>query len=193
MRSELKKQIIIILSGSLLLILVSIFIFIFFFLKEISRASVELVDIKKELALFQTKLSGADNLKENYQKIEPDLLRIENSFANFEVPVDLIKFWEQTALNSGIYINIVPISSSADNKDKKYAWGFINFRLSLFGSFEDLLRFLERIEAGPYLIEIKDLSIQKLNSSDLVSKEYPGLSVNGVKAVLTLKVFTASQ
>jgi len=190
MQIDLKKQITVILIGSLATALILFFIFVFFFLKGIKQTSADLVNIKKELFLFQTKLSGEEDVNENYQKIEPDLTRIENSFVNPEVPVDLIKFWEQTALNSGIYINIVPISSSADDKDKKYAWGFMNFRLSLFGSFEDLLRFLERIETGPYLIEIKDLSIQKLNSSDLVSKEYPGLSVNDVKAILTLKVFT---
>jgi len=190
MQIDLKKQITVILIGSLATALILFFIFVFFFLKGIKQTSADLVNIKKELFLFQTKLSGEEDVNENYQKIEPDLTRIENSFVNPEVPVDLIKFWEQTALNSGIYINIVPISSSADDKDKKYAWGFMNFRLSLFGSFEDLLRFLERIETGPYLIEIKDLSIQKLNSSDLVSKEYPGLSVNDVKAILTLNVFT---
>ena len=190
MQIDLKKQITVILIGSLATALILFFIFVFFFLKGIKQTSADLVNIKKELFLFQTKLSGEEDVNENYQKIEPDLTRIENSFVDPEVPVDLIKFWEQTALNSGIYINIVPISSSADDKDKKYAWGFMNFRLSLFGSFEDLLRFLERIETGPYLIEIKDLSIQKLNSSDLVSKEYPGLSVNDVKAILTLKVFT---
>ncbi|MDP2910550.1 MAG: hypothetical protein Q8N58_02070 [bacterium] len=190
MQIDLKKQITVILIGSLAMALILFFIFVFFFLKGIKQTSADLVNIKKELFLFQTKLSGEEDVNENYQKIEPDLTRIENSFVNPEVPVDLIKFWEQTASNSGIYINIVPISSSADDKDKKYAWGFMNFRLSLFGSFEDLLRFLEKIEAGPYLIEIKDLSIQKLNSSDLVSKEYPSLSVNDVKAILTLKVFT---
>jgi len=190
---ELKRQITIILSGSLLAVLVLTFIFVFFFLKGIRQTSAELVNIKKELVSFQTKLSGEEDLKEDYQKIELDLARIENSFVNPEVPVDLIKFWEQTASDSGIYINIAPISSSVDEKDKKYVWGYMNFRLSLFGSFGDLLRFLERIEAGPYLVEIKDLSVQKLSSSDLVSKEYPGLSVNGVRAILTLKVFTVSE
>ena len=190
---ELKRQITIILSGSLLAVLVLTFIFVFFFLKGIRQASADLVNIKKELVLFQAKLSGEEDLKENYQKIEPDLEKIENSFVNSEVPVDLIKFWEQTAMNSGVYINIAPISSSADDKDKKYVWDYMNFRLSLFGSFSNLLRFLERIEAGPYLIEIKDLSIQKLNDSDLVSKEYPGLSANDIRAILTLKVFTASK
>jgi Tfp pilus assembly protein PilO len=193
MQIDLKKQITVILIGSLAAALILFFIFVFFFLKGIKQTSADLINIKKESLLFQTKLSGEEDVNENYQKIEPDLTKIENSFVNPEVPIDLIKFWEQTASNSGIYINIAPISSSADDKDKKYAWGFMNFRLSLFGSFEDLLRFLERIEAGPYLIEIKDLSIQKLNSSDLVSKEYPGLSVNDVKAILTLKVFTESK
>lgn len=190
MQIDFKKQMIMVLAGLLAMVIALIFIFLFFFLKGIKEASADLVNIKKELVLFQSKLSGEDDISKDYQKIQPDLPKIENSFVNPEVPVELIKFWEKTASDSGIYINIVPISSSGDDKDKKYSWDFISFRLNLLGSFEDLLRFLERIEAGPYLIEIKDLSIQKLNSSDLTSKEYPGLSLNDVRAVLTLKVFT---
>lgn len=193
MPTDLKKQITAILSGSLAMVLVLTFVFVFFFLKGIRQTSADLVNIKKELVLFQTKLSGEEDLKENYQRIEPDLARIENSFVDPEVPVDLIKFWEQTASASGVYINIVPISSSIDDKDKKYVWDYMNFRLNLFGSFSYLLRFLEKTEAGPYLIEIKDLSIQKLNDSDLISKEYPGLSANDIRAILTLKVFIGSK
>lgn len=193
MQIDFKKQMIMVLAGLLAMVIALIFIFLFFFLKGIKEASADLVNIKKELVLFQSKLSGEDDISKDYQKIQPDLPKIENSFVNPEVPVELIKFWEKTASDSGIYINIVPISSSGDDKDKKYSWDFISFRLNLLGSFEDLLRFLERIEAGPYLIEIKDLSIQKLNSSDLTSKEYPGLSLNDVRAVLTLKVFTARE
>jgi len=193
MSTNLKRQIAVILAGSLITALFLIFIFLFFFLKGIKQKSAELVNIKKELFLFQTKISGTEDLNKSYQKIEPDLIRIENAFVSSEVPVELIKFWEQTALDSGIYIEIAPISSLADDKNKKYVWDFMNFRLSLFGSFENSLRFLERIEAGPYLIEIKDLSIQNLSSSDLFSNEHPGLSVNDVKAFLTLKVFTASE
>ncbi len=176
-----KREIIIISAVLGLISLVLLLVFVWPLLKSIKNSPLELVNVKKELALFQDKATG--NIKEIYQEVEPNLEKVDQLFIDSQSPIDLIKFWRDRARELNLNINISPLSSSEDEKDY---WNNIVFRLNLTGSFSDFIRFLEKTESGPYLAEVRDLTVRKLSESELV---FEGFSSGAVKADLTLKVF----
>jgi len=186
---NLKKQTIVVLGIFIVIVLILIFVLIYPSLKGLKQASSNFVEIKRELALFHCRAEEIQNLKSDYKEIERDLEKTEGFFVDAGVPIGLIEFWEETALNSGITINIAPISSRSKEDNKKDKWNSMIFRLNSIGSFPDFLRFLEKIEVGSYLIEIEDLSIRKLTSSDIGFDNYKNFSINDVKTILTVKVF----
>jgi len=124
-------------------------------LSGVKKNSQELILAKREFVSFKTKNEEFEQSKEVYRSLKTDLEKIDELFINSDVPVDLIKFWRETAKNSGLLIDISPTSVEAS---ETVLWDYIGFRLSLIGSFSDFLKFLEKIETAPYLIEIQNLS-----------------------------------
>lgn len=170
-----KKQIIIISIVSGIILLILIFLFLFPLLKQVKNSSSEFVEVKKKIALFESRIDGIDRLKTTYDDIKEDLEKTDRLLIDSDVPIELIKFLEGTAAESNLSIRISPSSPKKSDNDR---WDFIGFRLSLEGSFNGFMRFLEKIETAPYLIEVQDLSIKKsVSVSDNVS------------AILIMKVF----
>lgn len=174
---NLKRQLIVIsiFFGIITLILILVFIYPLF--KGAKLNSLELISVKKELALFQDKAGGIEKLKTTYKKIEPDLEKIDQLFIDSEVPVNLIEFLEKTAKGSGLLIKISPTSLKPVEQD---LWNSITFRLTLIGSFTNFLRFLEKTEASAYLIEIQDLFVKRLTEPE---------AFEGVRTTLIIKVY----
>jgi len=124
-------------------------------LSGVKKNSQELILAKRELVSFKTKNEEFEQSKEVYRGLKTDLDKIDELFINSDVPVNLIKFWRETAKDSGLLIDISP--TSVEDSETVF-WDYIGFRLSLIGSFSDFLKFLEKIETAPYLIEIQNLS-----------------------------------
>ena len=152
---DLKRKIIIIsiVFGAVTLSL--IFFVIYPLLTGVKKNSQELILAKKELVSFKTKTEEFEQSKEVYRDLKTDLEKIDELFVNPDVPIDLIKFWRETAKDSGLLIDISPTSLEAS---ETVLWGSMGFRLSLIGSFSNFLKFLEKIETAPYLVEIQNLS-----------------------------------
>ena len=146
-----------------------IYFLIYPLVQGIKRSSQNLVRTKKELTLFQTKVEEVEQAKENYEKLKSNLDKIDKLFIDPEIPIDLIKFWEKTADDSGLSIDISPVSLKPVAAD---SWSSIGFSLILTGFFPDFLKFLEKIETSFYLLEVQ------------------GLTVKDLKADLMVKVFT---
>lgn len=146
-------------------------------LKGIKKNSEELIAAKKDLIMFQGQTEGFERFKKTYQELEPDLKKMDNLFVDPEVPIDLIKFWENTASDSGLLVTISPAIIKAAGTDP---WESMGFQIVLTGSFPKFLKFLEKIEAGPYLAEVQSLVIRK---------QEKGVG-SDVRATLLTKVFT---
>ncbi|GAH90126.1 unnamed protein product [marine sediment metagenome] len=141
--------------------------------KGIEKSSEELITAKKELILSKEEAGKFEQFKEIYKGLKPDLEKINQLFIDQEIPIDLIKFWEKEARDSELSIKISPVFLKAAEIDP---WNSIGFQLRLIGSFPNFLKFLEKIETSPYLIEIQNLTVEKL--------------VQDVSATLTVKVYT---
>jgi len=175
-----KKQIILFWGICLITAFVIIWVFIVPLFGTIRQISIGLAGVKKELIIIHEKTGEIDEAESVCDKIDPDLQKIENLFVDKDVPVKAIEFLENIAVASDLPIEIYPISLS-DYEDE--IWDFVSFRLSARGSYINFRRFLEKMEAGPFLIEIYNLSVREISSNE------DSLS-NNVDTVLTIKVFT---
>ena len=153
----------------------------------IKKNSEELIGVKKELILFKEEIGKFSELREVYAKLEPDLEKTDKLFIDPEVPIDLIRFWENMAADSGLLINISPIDTKTEEGAK---WKSMGFEVTLAGSFPNFLKFLEKTESAPYLIEIQNLTIRKLTGAEIGSQKYEGFSQDDISATLVTKVFT---
>lgn len=183
---ELGKKIILI-SGSFGLIILILFYFgIYFLIKDIKKNSEDFLVEKKEIAVVQAKIENLEHFKKTYGDLESDLEKISNLFVDPKIPIDFIKFLETTASSSGVTIEI---SLTSSKETVRGSWPFLVFQLDLTGSMPNFFKFFEKIEAAPYLIEIKDLSVNRI--SEKKRSEGPSApSLGDISATLTIKVFT---
>lgn len=153
--------------GAIVLLLVAFIISPLF--EQLQRISGEFILAKKELLLSEGEIGKSEQFKERYQKIKSDIDKIDQLFINPEVPLNLIEFWEKTAENTNLFIEISPTSLKSSEQDP---WNSMGFRVNVVGLFPDFLKFLQKMETGPYLIEVQNITVKEA-------------AVN-----LTIKVFT---
>lgn len=132
--------------------------------KEIKNDSNEFIIVKRELVLSEVRARKFEQFKETYGKLEPDLEKIGQLFVDPGVPIDLIEFWEKTARDSELSISISPTSPRTAETAPWYSMGF---QMNLTGSFPNFLKFLEKIERGSYLVEVKNLTVKRLTDENV--------------------------
>ncbi len=161
-----------------------IYFLIYPLFEKVKEKSKEFVSARQELILAQGKTGEVGQLKKLYADLETDLEKTKKLFVDPEVPVNLIEFWEKTAKDSEISISISPIVLKIEETD---SWNSIGFQLVLVGSFPDFLKFLEKIETGPYLIKVQNLTVKKTGEREFGPE---GNKLSLVNIGLLIKVFT---
>ena len=151
---------------------------VFPLLKGIKEDSEEIIALKKDLILFQNKINNFEKAIESYANMESSIERIEGLFIDPKIPIGLIEFWEKIARDSGISIEISPVSLRSSETDP---WNSIGFQLTLTGFSPNFLEFLEKIETSPHLIEIQNLNVKK---TEIEASE------NNVNVILIAKIYT---
>jgi len=159
---------------------------------EIEKNSEYLISAKNNVATLKFQIAEIKNFKNNYATYEPNFEKIDQLFIDPANPVDFITFLEGAASGSGVTSQIsLPPSSQGTQKSGQNS---IVLQLSSKGTFLQMTSFLKKIEAGPYLLEIENLSIQNSdqetnkNSKDKdIHSNYPSREV---EATFSIKVFT---
>ena len=155
-------------------------------LEDIKNYSKEIISQKKEVRILENKIKDIEEFRKNYAKIRPNLEKIETLFTNSEAPIDFISFLEKTSQDCRVSIQIVP---AAITRVSEEPWPSLSFSITLTGSFPNFLRFLEKLQTSPYLTEIRNLSIKRLQDAELKSKEFENLSPGDIQANFLIKVF----
>jgi len=152
-----KNQIITILSiyGALSLLLVVFLIYPLF--NEIIKNSQDLISEKNNIITLETQVKEIENFKENYETYKKDLEKIDNLFIDPDNPVNFIEFLESAASNSGVSLKISSVPTYTESQ--KVTQNFITLQFASTGDFSKILGFIKKIEEGPYLIEITNLTI----------------------------------
>lgn len=155
----------IILAFFVLSALIALFLFLAYFsLQQIQSQAENLVFQKTQLAEIQSKDASLARFQEKRQVYQESLIKIDRLFINQAEPLDFIEFLEEESASSKLAIEITPSLPPS-------------FVLNLQGNPSDFLKFLEKLEKAPYLIEILNLNL--LNSEK-----------NNFKATLSLKVYS---
>lgn len=181
---------------SSLFALASLLLLIFFIWptsKEIEQNSQDLISAKNDIVTLDAQIAETNAFKKNYGNYKPNLDKLDQLFIDPNNPVDFIKFLEDTASVSQItsQISLPPFSQNS----QQAAQNFILFQFASKGSFSGVLDFAKKVEAGPYLIELENLTIQ--NSAVTTSGVSPIAALSALKnyssrtvdATFTIKAF----
>lgn len=153
---------------------------------SIEAASNQLIAERNNLFSLESKIRDLEKFQTEYEKISPDLIRTDSLFVDVELPVDFIRFLEETSQSSSISLKMSPSPPIAVSGDP---WMSSNFQLTLAGPYSSVLRFIDKLENGRYLIGFSSLSFSKLTDMELKSKEFGKFSSGDIKGSISIKVF----
>lgn len=136
-----------------------IFIIIIPLFRQIAEESRSLIMQKNKVAEAEAKIENIHDFMANFRQYQPDLEKIDQLFADIYEPVEFIEFLESGAAAFQLSIEIAPPILKKQEWDN---WQAFEFSLNLKGSFPNFLKFLDTLEATPYLIWPINLSITKL-------------------------------
>jgi Tfp pilus assembly protein PilO len=145
----------------------------------------EIKRLSQELVILKAKIENLKNFKKVYLAISPELEKIDNLFADFELPINFIEFMEKTAKESNLIVKISLLPKPKE-EEKKEDWLILTFQIRTTAPFPRFLSFFEKIENSPYLIKIQDLTITRVPKDPELEGEKEKFEIN---AIITLKVF----
>jgi hypothetical protein len=154
--------------------------------KDIRANSEELILEKQTLTSLEAKIKNIEDFRKNYQETKENLEKTKNLFIKFKAPISFIYFLEKSAQASQIPLEIFP---SQVKENKEGLWSYIVFKIDSASSFPNFLKFLEKLESSPYLIEIHGLTMSKLTEDDLKRERFENYSLGDVNVSLSIKVF----
>lgn len=159
---------------------------IFFFIGELKGLSQSIILQRKVQNLLESRIEDFKGFQKNYSFYYPVFEKIENSFVDKEAPIEFIEFLEKEAKDANLSIKISPL---AVDSGKKETWISMGFQVLLQGNFLNSLRFLERLEQCPWLVEILQVKIEKISENGKIG-EPKNLETNNAQFSLEIKVFS---
>jgi hypothetical protein len=176
---------------SLSIFLLSVFLLIFFIFslfQGIKKQSQNLLTLRQKMVEKEAELKNIQNLKSTEKEINPALEKVEKIFFNEEAPIDFINFLER--ISQDCQISIEKISPILPQKKATSTLSEVDFQIAGFSTFKNAVCFLEKLEFGPYLIQISNLNLSKLTEEELKAKNFQGFSLNDVKLNIVFRVYT---
>lgn len=152
---------------------------------KIKLSSAEFKEKNNLLASYKEK--GGDyleGLRGKHTSLELNILKINESFIGSERAIDFILAVEQAAALINNYQEIKEVISIEE--------GVLSFRVSLWGSFPNLIKFLAQLENMDYFVDLDSLQISKIGERDLTSLAAKGIIAlaGDVKSIIDIKAYT---
>ena len=154
---------------------------------DIRGSSEELLSQKQKISALEKKIENIEEFRQNYKSIGESIEKANLAFATSDAPVNFITFLEQIALNSNVSMEISP---SIPIEELGSEWKYIDFQINSLSSFPNFLKFLEKLESGPYLIEINSLKVSRISEKMIENKAFEQFSAGDAKFVISLKVYS---
>lgn len=133
--------------------------FIWLYIGKIKQGSEDVFLAKSSLSLSEIQEREIEEFKINYENNKEDFQRIDEAIFDAKNPLDFIEFLENSADEENLGIVISPISPSQMSEFKTIA-----VQISVTGDFSGILRFINRLENGHYLISLENLIIKEAAS-----------------------------
>jgi len=142
---------------------------------NIKEQSQEFISQKNYYLELQIRDDNFQGLKKFNQMHQQELAKIDYLLIDPDKPIDFNIFLEKTAQDSNLQIKI---SNVQIGKPEANQWNFLNYQLTLIGSFINLTRFLDKLENSSYLVETVNLNIRESEETE------------NIRADIFIKVYT---
>lgn len=121
---------------------------------QIQKSSERLAQTLQEERILKDQIAAIQDYKKIAKEVRANLDTLRDMLVNVQFPVNFVQFLENLAGENGLSIDISFLSGGGES-------GQAVFQLSLSGSSANLTRFIARLEAGPYLVKIKQIQMQR--------------------------------
>ena len=145
---------------------------VYVILGGILGGSAEILSEKKEVMTMQLQDKAVDQFKKSYEAYKPDLQKVGNVFIDSADPINFIKFLEGVATEAKVSSDVGIVSSSKSEAPQSQK--IIAFQIDLVGDFSNIVSFFERLEAGPYLVTITNVTMNKIDKDPASKKVFQG-------------------
>ena len=183
----LKRKIFFILISIILIAFILMLLLVIFLMKDIQRNSQEFLLGRKTLTSMEREFQEFENFEKNAAFYQSNLEKLDKLFLNPEVPVDFVQFLEEESKNLGLLIKISPSVITSREDD---IWESIGFQILLTGSFPNCLKFLEKLQISPWLLEVQMTEVKRITEKELQFEGFKDFSLGDVSFSIILKVYT---
>jgi len=188
--SPFQKKALLTLGISIIVLTLLVWLVFLPLINKIRVASSEYLFNQEILKRLDQRESLFKELEEYYQEKESDLGLIKGVFLNQNEAVGYISTLETIASQTGNDFEIKTASAFGSAEGEEY---FLALRISLWGSFPNLLKFIANLEDSPYppyrLIEISNLTINRIEPGRIVMSE-SGPKTGDLETQLVIKIYT---
>ena len=182
--SQKKKYIISFLFVTLILIFVFGIIVPLFL--AIKKDSAGIVSQKERLLSVQSKVASFSKCNQNNSILQSDIKKIKSFFIDPKEPLEFINFLEKTAQSLNLSIQI--FAGSVSVKDSEIP--SLSFQAKLSGSFNNLMKFLDKLGSADYLVEVESLNIQKFSQIQPGDQSSQDKNINDIQGNLNINVLS---
>jgi len=152
---------------------------------DIQTNSDKIAANKEALALADKENAAVSIFKGDYQTYKPNLDKVKQLFIDPSSPIDFIKFLEDATSSNTITLD-TNLLTNAKNEISPGV-NASTFDLEAKGKFSNILKFLDDLERGPYLVKVQELRIAQL------PKELNGGKNNPESVDVKLLIYVANQ
>jgi len=174
------------LIGLVVISLILVFVGVRPLIAKVKQLSQDYQQKNKTLISYQKKVGNyLQELEEKYSQLQTEVNQINQAFIDSEQAINLILKVEQLAKTTNNYQEIKEISL-AEGEDQS-----LTFRVSLWGSYPNLIKFLAQVENMGYFVSSSYLHLTGIKESELRGLEKEGMIVSpgDVKSVLEINVY----
>ena len=160
-------------------------------LRNIVETSSQLALRRQQLASIGLLSQNFEDFEKNFRSYEQGLEEMENllkqeSLIDPEIPISFINFFKEQAAGLNLALKISPTGLYQEGNG---FWDYMSFRVDGTGRFTDMMRFVEKLENGRWLVEETSLNITRQEEFKIQSGEGTALMGDYVEINLLIKVY----
>jgi hypothetical protein len=177
---------------SLIFLLIFSFLVIFMIpslTDSLKRDSDFFISLKKTISLTEGQIEDFENFRDKQSFYNSKVSEIKDFFINPEVPIAFLEFLEDKATELNLSIKISPINLTEQDEDP---WDSLGFQIMVTGSPSNCLKYLEKVQLSRWLLEVRDLEIQKISERDFDTSDLEKNTGGDIYMVFSLKVYSQS-
>lgn len=158
-------------------------------INKVSSLSSQYIETKQQIVNIEEKRNQISKIETEYNQIKDSIDKINNSLVDPNRFLDTIIKLEQMAEQTNNRHNIAIIEQDPKAKKSNALPKFISFRVSLIGSFQDSINFMNTLENSNFYNRIDKVEMVKAGSLPNPDPNQP-IKETDIRTTLEVKIFT---